>query len=344
MTFVNSLSVLLPPARPISPYDVASSPEWRAVCECPEQPPADMAIRAGRAALAGAAVAPAEVEWVIHCGSGYQGSTGWPVHHHIQHGIIGRAGNALEIRQYCAGGLTSWAVAEGLVCAGNAVICTGADNWSWEDRFATSRSVGGAAFSDVAHGAVLSSRQGFAKILGIGTASCPEQSWPWRTRDAFWEHATMADFRSAFSRVAGGGTPESMRDSYAMMCRAVSAALTNAHLSPQYVTHFVPHSSRSGEPYRSLARTVGLPWEESLHQNNLDHGYLGVSTQPAGLVQLAKEGTLGPDSIVLLLAAEYALSATAIVLHIASAPVVSIDGPVKCVSGNGEMPWGADRD
>jgi hypothetical protein len=110
------------------------------------------------------------------------------------------------------------------------------------------------------------------------------------------------------------------------MVQAVTTALTEAHLSSQYVTHFVPHSSASGEPYRSVAKAIDLPWAESLHQDNLDHGYLGVSTTVAGLVHLAESGDLHADSIVVLLAAEYQLSATAAVLHIIRPPVVSGDG------------------
>jgi 3-oxoacyl-[acyl-carrier-protein] synthase III len=314
------------------PEEVASVPGWRGVCELPQKAPADMAIQVGQAALAAVELPPSEVKWVIHCGSGYQGCPGWPVHHHVQHGLIGRQGNALEIRQFCAGGLTSWVVADGLARSGGAVICTGADNWSWEDRFAASRSAGGAAFSDAAHAAVLSGRRGFAKIVGIGHASCPEQSEYWRTRESFWEHATGEDYRAMVSCAAHRITKDSVRDSFKMLVDAVTSALKGANLSPQYVTHFVPHTTNTGEPYRQLAKVVGLPWTESLHEYHLDHGYLGVSTEPAGLVRLAKDGALGGDSVVLLLAVEYGLSATAIVVHIAEPPVVSIDGDIACMS------------
>lgn len=328
MTFVHSLSLLLPGPRPTRPEEVASAPGWRAVCELPDQHPADMAIHVGRDALAASAIRPADVEWVIHCGSGYQGSVGWPVHHHIQHGVIGNHGNALEIRQYCTGGLTSWLVADRLAASGSPVVCTGADNWSWDDRFAASRSVGGEPFSDVAHAAVLSTRAGFTKILGAGTASCPGQSQPWRTREGYWEHATMDDFRNTFAHVVSSRTSEAARDSFDMLARAATAALKEAQISPQYVTHFVPHGSHTGEPYRSLAKVLGLPWEESLHRYNLGTGYLGVSTQASGLVELAKTASLNADSIVLLLAAEYQLSATAIVLRVVRPPAVSVNGSV----------------
>jgi 3-oxoacyl-[acyl-carrier-protein] synthase III len=285
-----------------------------------------MAIHVGKAALAAGSTRPWDISWVIHCGSGYQGSPGWPVHHHIQNGIIGSTGNAVELRQYCAGGLTSWVFADAVASAGSAVICTGADNCSWDDRFATSRSLGGEPFSDAAHAAVISPRSGFAKILATATASCPDQCDPWRTRVAYWQHAGRDDFQAAYSRAADGRTPEANRDSFHMLVQAVTTALRQAHLSAQYVTHFVPHSSASGEPYRSVAKTLGLPFDESLQHHTLGHGYLGVSSQMAGLIHLAKSGQLRADSIVVLLATEYQLSATAVALGIVRPPVESVDG------------------
>ncbi|MHC9297392.1 hypothetical protein ACRCUN_33460 [Mycobacterium sp. LTG2003] len=287
-----------------------------------------MAIHAGRNALAAAAVPSSDVAWVVHGGSGYQGSAGWPVHHQIQHGIVGNHGNAFELRQLCAGGLTAWLISEGLTRSGGAVLCTGADNWSWEDRFAAARTTGGEPFSDSAHASVLSAAGGFARIVGIGTASCPDQAQPWQTRKKFWEHATMSDFRATVASVAESRTPEAARDSFNMLIGAVTSALKNAQISPQYVTHFVPHGTASGEPYRSLAKALDLPWSESLYQNSLDHGYLGVSTQAAGLVHLAQAEDLTADSIVLLVASEYQLSSTAVVLHIMRTPMVTTDGPV----------------
>lgn len=328
MTFIQSLGVLLPAPRPTTPDEVASVPEWRGVCECRDRTPADMAIEVGRAVLSAAAVPPSEVGWLIHCGSGYQGRAGTPVHHHIQHGVIGRHGNALEVRQLCAAGLTSWLIGDRLAAAGDAVICTGSDNWSWDDRFTLSRSVGGKPLSDVAHATILSPRGGFAKILGTASASCPEQSQHWQTGEAFWDHTTMTELRSALSHVAASRTASAVRDSFDMLVHAATMALKEARVSPQYVTQFVVPGSRSGEPYRTLAQVIDVPWSETLHQNNLDNGYLGVSTQAAGLVQLAKTGRLTADSTVLLLAAEYQLSATAIVLRITRAPAVSVDGPV----------------
>jgi hypothetical protein len=49
-------------------------------------------------------------------------------------------------------------------------------------------------------------------------------------------------------------------------------------------------------------------------------------------VRLAEIGGLKKDSIVLLLAAEYQLSATAIVLRLNHKPRISVDGMLRVIS------------
>lgn len=330
MTFLSSVALRSAPTEPIA--EQLNGYGWRGVSESASQSPTDMAIAAGRAALAASTVAADHVRWTLHAGSGYQGPMGWPAHHEVQQGIVGSAGNAIEVKQYCAAGLTMWVLASGLLATdGGAVICTGADNWGWGDRFSAYRAVGGEPFSDVAHAAVLSPEQGFASILGHGTASCPNQAASWRTREAFWQHATLKDYQSAYRRAVDARTPEAERDSRQMLLRAVGSALTSAGISPQYVTHFIPHGSGSGEPYRSLAKAVGLPWSDELHEHQLDHGYLAVSTQAAGLIHIAQVG-LPVDSIVLLLATEYLLSVTAVLVRVVRVPQVVVNGETSVVS------------
>ncbi len=332
MTSLRSLAVFRPDPRPTTGEEVASLSGWRGVCEVPGGTPADMAVRAGKAALAAANADAREVQWVLHAGVGPQGSQGWPVHHHIQNGIVGNHGNALEVKQNCAGGLTTWLFASRMLDAGRFSLCTGADNWSWTDRFANSRTIGGEPFSDVAHAAVVSLGGGFAKVLGSGTASHPGQSDDWRGPRKYWEGTTAEDFRSAYADASAAQSLDSLSDSIAMIRRATKMALTAAKLIPQYVTHFVPQGSASGQPFRWLAGKMGLPWSPALQEHSLEHGYLGVSTHAEGLVYLAEMGCLETDSIVLMLACEYQLSATAIVCRIVRPPRVSVDGPIRVMS------------
>lgn len=332
MTALSALALLLPAPVPI-PAAVRNTSGWHGVCELPDRSPAEMAIHAGRAAVLASGVDAGDVGWALHAGSGYQGPMGWPAHHHIKQGVLGHSGNAMELKQYCAAGLTSWLVAAGLQAgtAAGAVVCTGADNWSWGDRFAALRSVGGEPFSDVAHAALLTTTGGFADILGTGTASQPGTVDLWRTRDGFAEHASMDDYQASYRRAVSAVDADSARNWVRVLATAARAALVNAGVSPQYVTHFVPHGSGSGEPYRMLARKMALPWSESLHEYQLQQGYLAASTQAAGLVRCCETG-LAADSIVLLLAAEYQVSATAVVLRMRRAPSVQTDGDLKVVA------------
>jgi 3-oxoacyl-[acyl-carrier-protein] synthase III len=292
-----------------------------------------MAIEVGKAALAAADVRAEQVQWILHAGSGAQGSQGWPIHHHIQNAIVGRHGNALEVKQNCAGGLTSWLVASRLIDDDGVSICTGADNWAWTDRLSMSRMSGGEPFSDAAYAAAIGHGKGFAKLLGSATASDPAAADDWQISEAFWETTTTAEgFSRAYAAATAARSEESKRESFRMFVTAVRGALANARLSPQYVTHFVPQSSDSGQPFRLLAKVVGLPWHDGLHEHNLDHGYLGVSTHVDGLVHLAETGGLRRDSIVLLLAAEYQMSATAIILKVARPPRLSVDGLLRVIS------------
>jgi 3-oxoacyl-[acyl-carrier-protein] synthase III len=332
VTSLDSVGVLRPAPRPIARDDLVPDCHWRAVCEYPGATPAQMAVQAGRAALAAAHARADQVQWLLHAGVGPQGSQGWPVHHHIQNGIVGCHGNALEMKQNCAGGLTSWLFASRLLDTAGYSICTGADNWSWSDRFANCRTIGGEPFSDVAYATVISHSGGFAKLLGSGTASCPGLADDWRVHETFWESTNAGGFHAAYARATASRSDESMRESFRMFACATKAALSDARVSPQYVTHFVPQGSDSGQPFRLLAKVIGLPWSPELHQHNLDHGYLGVSTHADGLVYLAQTHSLRADSIVLLLAAEYQLSATAIILRVIRPPRVSADGMTQVIA------------
>jgi 3-oxoacyl-[acyl-carrier-protein] synthase III len=330
-SYLNAVGVLLPRRRPVAPEEVASAPAWRGVCSLPGISPADMAVTAGSATLLRSGIDTHDVAWVVHTGSGYQGANGWPVHHHIANRVIGPHANSFELRQYCAGGLTSWLVGDRLRDTG-AALCTGADNWSWADRFAVAREHGGEPLSDAAHAAVLSQRRGFAAVLGTGQASCPGHADLWRTRENHWETTGPEDLRDAFGRAAAQRDASTAEATVAMVTRAATAALGVCGLSPRYVTDFVPHSSASGRLYRNLARALGLPWREALQDHYLEHGYLGTSVASAGLIHLAQSSSLTRDSVVLLLAVEYNVSASAAVLRITNTPRVDVDGAVTVIS------------
>lgn len=329
-SYLSAVSVLLPPAVPAS-VEVASAPEWRAISQDPGGTPVDMAIEAGACAVEFCGIDPRRIEWLIHTGSGYQGARSWPVHHAVQAAVLGPGGNAFEVRQFCAGGLTSWTLATSMRRPDHAVACTAADNWSWTDRFALSRNDSGEPFADVASAAVVGP-SGFAQILGTGTASCPDHAEAWQSHHRFWEHMTEGDFRGTYVSALGSRDRPTMLATTRMIAEAIRLALTDAAVKPAAVTYFVPPSSRSGEPYRMLAHRMGIPWMDTMYQFHLDHGYLSVSAQAGAFIELAKLDLLSDDVTVLLVATEYNLSATALVVRIVRRPRITYSQRVTTIS------------
>jgi 3-oxoacyl-[acyl-carrier-protein] synthase III len=320
-SYLSAVSVLLPEAIPAS-GEVASAPEWRSVCQDPGRTPVDMAIESGRPAVENCRIERERFDWLIHTGSGPQGTRSWPAHHAIQSALLGSNGNALEVRQFCAGGLSSWVLAERLRHHDRAIVCTAADNWSWTDRFAVSRNDGGEPGADLASTAVIGP-DGFAQILGSGNASCPEHAEAWFSDDRYWELQPNEEFRTVYARALSSQTSSSVSALVEMVRNAILFALDDAGVSPSEVTHFVAPSSRTGEPYRHLAGEIGLPWSDDLYRFHLEHGYLSVSAQAAALVTLAEAGSLTAGSTVLLTATEYNVSTTAMVMRISRSPKVS---------------------
>ena len=263
-SYLSAVSVLLPEALPVS-EEVASAPEWRAVCQAPGRTPVDMAIEAGRPAVENCTFEPDLFDWLIHAGSGPQGTRSWPAHHAIQSALLGSNGNAFEVRQFCAGGLLSWVVAERMRHGDRAVVCTAADNWSWTDRFAVSRNDSGEPGADLASAAVVGPT-GFGQILGSGNADRPEAAEAWRSDDRYWELQPNEEYRDIYARALASQTASSVSAMIQMMRKAIQCALDDAGVEAADVTHFVPPSSRTGQPYRHVARRLGLPWSDDLYQ------------------------------------------------------------------------------
>ena len=326
---LSAVSVLLPEAIPVS-EEVASAPEWRAVCQAPGRTPVDMAIEAGRPAVENCDIEPQRFDWLIHAGSGPQGTRSWPAHHAIQSALLGSYGNAFEVRQFCAGGLSSWVLAERMRLSDRAIVCTAADNWSWTDRFAVSRKDGGEPGADLASAAVIGPH-GFARLLGSGNASYPDLAETWYTDDRYWELQPNEEFRAVYARALSGHTVRSVAAIVEMIRSAIRCALDDAEVAPSEVTHFVAPSSRTGEPYRRLAGKIGLPWSDDLYRFHLEHGYLSVSSQTAALARLAEAGSLTAGSTVLLTATEYNVSTTAMLLRITRSPEVATQDHVTIV-------------
>src|SRR5262249_34861897 len=74
-----------------------------------DEAPPDMAVRAGRLALARSGVDPAEVSLLLHAYAWYQGLDLWTASSYIHRELLGgnRSAQAIDLNQQCAGGVSA---------------------------------------------------------------------------------------------------------------------------------------------------------------------------------------------------------------------------------------------
>jgi 3-oxoacyl-[acyl-carrier-protein] synthase III len=139
----------------------------------PEEPAPVMAAAAGRQAVARSGHAPQDFALVLHSGMGHQGQDLWTPAHYVQQETVGGTGGAVELRQGSNGGLAGVELAASylaarpeataaLVTAGDAFHLPFIDRWKSDDQ---------TVYGDGAGAAVLSTREGFAKVVATASRS-----------------------------------------------------------------------------------------------------------------------------------------------------------------------------
>ncbi|HEY1626048.1 MAG TPA: ketoacyl-ACP synthase III family protein [Streptosporangiaceae bacterium] len=179
--YVAGVASWLPPREPIGqgrykpgeqePYAYES-----ASVAGPDDAPPDMAIRAGRLALARSGVDPAEVSLLFHASVWYQGLDMWSPSSYIHHALLGenRMAQAIDLNQQCAGGVSALhLMADHLVANPDrraAIVTTaeryappGMDRWHTEGAHII--------FGDGASSLVLARDRGFARLLAVNSVA-----------------------------------------------------------------------------------------------------------------------------------------------------------------------------
>ncbi len=141
-------------------------------------PAPEMAVRAARTALRRAGrtgLAPDDYGALLHCATYHQGPDGWSAPHYVLHRTLDRPIGAAQVGPGCLAMLTALEMAAHRLTTDDgqdAVLLTAADNFSAPlvDRWNSSKlfllADGGAAV-------VLSRRNGFARLLSVGSVSAP---------------------------------------------------------------------------------------------------------------------------------------------------------------------------
>lgn len=268
----------------------------------------DMAVEAGRRALAHSGLDAADIGLVIHVNVFHQGPDGWSPPYYVQRHVLGTDVPALEIRQGCNGMLTAVDMASAYLRANTsceAVLITSADNFSAPlvDRW---QAHPGCVLGDGAAAVVLSKRPGVAEVLALGQSALPDLEEMRRSGIPLFPPGPTVGAVMDFNAPAGHyrTTGSSLTEIGARINDALSGVLkqTLADAGLELaditaVTHMNMAPRRIDE--RMLA-PLGIDGAKSTTDFGRTVGHLGASDQFVGLDHLVSVGRLSAGDHVLM--------------------------------------------
>jgi 3-oxoacyl-[acyl-carrier-protein] synthase-3 len=265
----------------------------------------ELAIAAGRAAVAAGAVPSGDIDVVMHCAAWYQGLDLWTPASYIAASTVGDHAVGYEIGQLCNGGMGAFHLAAACLDAGSAsavLITTGdvfappvLDRWSLQDNMIV---------GDAGTAAVLSTRGGFARVLAtaVGADNSLE---PWlRGTAGFgaapgWQETIRLRERGAQHAATGAALDAWERYENALVSthdRALAAAGVKTGEIARVVAPFVHRGGGQTENHDVL----GYDEARSAWELGRTVGHLGAGDQIAGLDFLWRQGHVGPGDVVAL--------------------------------------------
>lgn len=288
----------------------------------------DMAVAAGRQALARSGHTADEVALLLHANTYHQGEDLWTPATYVQHNVIGGDAPSIQLNHACDGGMAALELAipyllaspdrsAALLTTGDRFAPPGFDRWSSDL---------GLAFGDGGTAMVASRRGGFARILATHSTSDPSFEELYRdTERGFTDAPHLAagplDLRGRKMRYAAreGFLSVIERLSTSLM-RNVERLLADAGTDLDQMTRIVlPNLGKSLLGWQLLAplkiELDRSPWEWGRRV-----GHLGAGDQFAGLAYLAESGQLRRGDLVLLLGVGIGYCWTTAVVRIESVP------------------------
>ncbi|WP_020673766.1 ketoacyl-ACP synthase III family protein [Amycolatopsis nigrescens] len=305
----------LPPAMTIEEAERAGLCDrrtiWRtrieSVCVSEHESAPELAARAARIALRQAGSQPDEIDLILHASIYYQGHDLWTPASYIQRVAVGNACPAIEVAQMSNGGLAALELAAGylladpahnqaLVTTGDRFCAPGIDRW---------RSDPGTVLADGGTAAVLSTRDGFARLRSLATVSDPSlermQRGNARFGDAPYSSGEPVDVdahRRGFVSETGLDT---VLDRFEAGQRAaVKQALSDAGLELGEIDWFVLPNLGKPRLDEQFLRKFEVDLDRTTWSWGHRVGHLGAGDQIAGFGHLADSGALLPGQRCLL--------------------------------------------
>ncbi|MFC0540708.1 ketoacyl-ACP synthase III family protein [Kutzneria chonburiensis] len=297
------------------------------VCVTDRDSAPEMAVRAGRSALARSGIGPDDIDLVLHANAFYQGHDLWAPASYVQRNVVGGSCPAMEVRQASNGGMAAIELAgaylsadsarhSALLTTGDRFCLPGFDRW---------RSDTGTVYADGGTALVLSRKRGFARVRSLVTRSAPELEQLHRGDDPFarlpHDHRTTVDLdacRRAF--LAKNSSSYLVARISAVQEQTVKEALARAGVSMDDIARFVlPHFGlRRLEVgyFRKFdldPNATTWPWARKV-------GHLGAGDQFAGFEHLVATGAVRPGDLCCLMSVGAGFSWSAAVVEVVHTP------------------------
>lgn len=289
----------------------------------------DMAVAAGRQALARSGHAAGDIALLLHANAYHQGEDMWTPVTYVQRNVIGGTAPAFQINHACDGGMAALDLAAAylradgdraaaLITTGDRFVPPGFERW---------RSDIGLVFGDAGTALVVSRRTGFARVLATCSSTDPEFEELYRdTERGFTDAPHLSgeplDLRGRKRRFAERAGLSFVVDRLgAGLCRNVDSVLSECSADLDAMARIVlPNLGLPLLTWQLLAPLKIDDLDRTLWEWGRRTCHLGAGDQFAGLAYLVESGELKPGDLVLLVGVGIGYCWTTAVVEIEEMP------------------------
>ncbi|WP_433734170.1 ketoacyl-ACP synthase III family protein [Nocardia sp. CA-129566] len=297
----------------------------RSCAVSPETPAPDLAISAARVALAECGHDSDDIGALLHSYTHHQGPDGWSAVHYILNNTVDRPIPAIEIKQGCLGMLAGLEAAANRLIANpshDAVLLTTGDNFSTPlvDRWRGSKLF---LFADAGAAAVVSRREGFAKVRAVGSLSDSSMEILHRAGEALFPPGITRgrglnfDERAAKVREqwAAGQAPP-IRNFGLAVAAIAERTMEEAGVSFDKISKVCHIGFGRGSLEAMFLQPLGVEKDQEVWDFTSTIGHTGAADMFLGLEHVWRTGQVRPGDHVLMIGASTGMEAGAAVVEI----------------------------
>jgi 3-oxoacyl-[acyl-carrier-protein] synthase-3 len=289
----------------------------------------EMAVRAGRSALAHSGLPADQFSLLLHGVATHNGLAGWNAASYVQQHVLDGNGFAFEIHQLSNSAVGSLELACSYLAAGpdrTAAMITAADRFgpaAW-DRFRSAPPI--FVFADAASAVVLAKGTGFARVLSVASVADAELEGMQRGALPFMENPqdgypiSFFDRILEFSETHGLGVDDVVKRMSELMHEAGARAYAEAGISPADVKFAITPALGREALYEQCVIPLGIDIDRSTWHYARQIGHAGCTDQFAALDNLVATERLNPGDRILIAGLGGGYNCTVAALEIVDKP------------------------